>query len=184
MQELDLTRASRHFVRVDCRPCTTKVVLFFKLTIIHIGYKVNHRWHLNILEPSFNFTIVLALSVYITCPYACQVAIKLAPDRKKFMDIICGTGDINADIERFCAALSPLLAENHKFLVSFTPNYSCFWCRTYSIFSSRKFYTSITMYLQASVGMDDLRASWYTSHAIIYCCYNSAYTQTGDCQHL
>lgn len=47
-----------------------------------------------------------------------SVAIKLAPDRKKFMDIICGTGDINADIERFCAALSPLLAENHKFLAS------------------------------------------------------------------
>ncbi|XP_047070818.1 glycolipid transfer protein 1-like [Lolium rigidum] len=47
-----------------------------------------------------------------------SVAIKLAPDRKKFMDIICGTGDINADIERFCAAFSPLLAENHKFLAS------------------------------------------------------------------
>ncbi|KAM0845896.1 hypothetical protein ACQ4PT_056049 [Festuca glaucescens] len=47
-----------------------------------------------------------------------SVAIKLAPDRKKFMDIICGTGDINADIERFCAAFSLLLAENHKFLAS------------------------------------------------------------------
>ncbi|KAK1680757.1 hypothetical protein QYE76_041605 [Lolium multiflorum] len=47
-----------------------------------------------------------------------SVAIKLAPDRKKFMDIICGTGDINVDIERLCAAFSPLLAENHKFLAS------------------------------------------------------------------
>jgi hypothetical protein len=34
------------------------------------------------------------------------------------MDIISGSGDINADIEKFCATFSPLLAENHKFLVS------------------------------------------------------------------
>lgn len=44
---------------------------------------------------------------------------KLAPDRKKFMDVICGTGDINADIEKFCTNFTPLLEENHKFLVSF-----------------------------------------------------------------
>ena len=47
-----------------------------------------------------------------------QVAIKLAPDRKKFMEIISGSGNINADIEKFCSTFSPLLAENHKFLVS------------------------------------------------------------------
>ncbi|KAF5183711.1 Glycolipid transfer protein [Thalictrum thalictroides] len=46
------------------------------------------------------------------------VAMKLAPDRKKFMDVIGGTGDINGDIEKFCATFSPLLEENHKFLAS------------------------------------------------------------------
>jgi hypothetical protein len=47
-----------------------------------------------------------------------QVAIKLAPDRKKFMEIISGSGNINTDIEKFCSTFSPLLEENHKFLVS------------------------------------------------------------------
>ncbi|PIA36332.1 hypothetical protein AQUCO_03400316v1 [Aquilegia coerulea] len=46
------------------------------------------------------------------------VAMKLAPDRKKFMDVIGGTGDINGDIEKFCATFPPLLEENHKFLAS------------------------------------------------------------------
>ncbi|XP_019178544.1 PREDICTED: glycolipid transfer protein 1-like [Ipomoea nil] len=46
------------------------------------------------------------------------VAMKLAPDRKKFMDVIGGTGDINADIEKFCTTFSPFLEENHKFLAS------------------------------------------------------------------
>jgi len=46
-----------------------------------------------------------------------QVAMKLAPDRKKFMDVVCGNGDINADIEKFCATFTPILQENHKFLV-------------------------------------------------------------------
>ncbi|XP_014512247.1 glycolipid transfer protein 1 [Vigna radiata var. radiata] len=46
-----------------------------------------------------------------------SVAMKLAPDRKKFMDVIQGTGgDISADIQKFCADFSPLLEENHKFL--------------------------------------------------------------------
>ncbi|WJX45566.1 hypothetical protein P8452_32436 [Trifolium repens] len=44
------------------------------------------------------------------------VAMKLAPDRKKFMEVIGGTGDINADTEKFCTAFSPLLVQNHKFL--------------------------------------------------------------------
>ncbi|GAV76046.1 GLTP domain-containing protein [Cephalotus follicularis] len=46
------------------------------------------------------------------------VAMKLAPDRKKFMDIIAGSGDINADMEKFCETFAPLLEENHKFLAS------------------------------------------------------------------
>ncbi|KAK3417283.1 hypothetical protein EUGRSUZ_H03025 [Eucalyptus grandis] len=45
------------------------------------------------------------------------VAMKLAPDRKKFMDVIGGSGDVNADMEKFCTSFSPLLEENHKFLV-------------------------------------------------------------------
>jgi hypothetical protein len=44
---------------------------------------------------------------------------KLAPDRKKFMEVIQGGGDINADIEQFCTSFSPFLEENHKFLVIF-----------------------------------------------------------------
>ncbi|KAG1353953.1 Glycolipid transfer protein 1 [Cocos nucifera] len=47
-----------------------------------------------------------------------SVAMKLAPNRKKFMEVICGSGDINADIEKFCKTFAPLLAENHKFLAS------------------------------------------------------------------
>ena len=46
-----------------------------------------------------------------------QIAMKLAPDRNKFMDVIGGKGDINADIEKFCTTFPPLLEENHKFLV-------------------------------------------------------------------
>ncbi|KAI6693573.1 hypothetical protein NL676_021283 [Syzygium grande] len=46
------------------------------------------------------------------------VAMKLAPDRKKFMDVIGGSGDVNADMEQFCSTFSPLLKENHKFLAS------------------------------------------------------------------
>ncbi|EXC20582.1 Pleckstrin homology domain-containing family A member 8 [Morus notabilis] len=46
------------------------------------------------------------------------VAMKLAPERKKFMDVIAGSGDVLADIEKFCTTFSPLLEENHKFLAS------------------------------------------------------------------
>lgn len=45
---------------------------------------------------------------------------KLAPDRKKFMDVIGGSGDVSADMEKFCTTFAPLLAENHKFLVRIT----------------------------------------------------------------
>ncbi|XP_057440636.1 glycolipid transfer protein 1-like [Lotus japonicus] len=47
-----------------------------------------------------------------------NVAMKLAPDRKKFMDMIGGTGDPDSDMEKFCASFSSVLAENHKFLAS------------------------------------------------------------------
>ncbi|XP_052191279.1 glycolipid transfer protein 1-like [Diospyros lotus] len=46
-----------------------------------------------------------------------SVAIKLAPDRKKFMEVIGGgKGDIQADMEQFCSTFSPILQEIHKFL--------------------------------------------------------------------
>ncbi|CAN1763108.1 Glycolipid transfer protein 1 [Linum perenne] len=46
------------------------------------------------------------------------VAMKLAPDRKKFVEVIGGTSrDLNAEMEQFCTSLSPFLKENHKFLV-------------------------------------------------------------------
>ncbi|CAN1763113.1 Glycolipid transfer protein 1 [Linum perenne] len=46
-----------------------------------------------------------------------QVAMKLAPDRKKFVEVIGGTSrDLNAEMEQFCTSLSPFLKENHKFL--------------------------------------------------------------------
>ncbi|XP_022872400.1 glycolipid transfer protein 1-like isoform X3 [Olea europaea var. sylvestris] len=44
------------------------------------------------------------------------VAMKLAPDRKKFMDVIGGRGDVNSDMKKFCTTFSPFLEENHKFL--------------------------------------------------------------------
>ncbi|KAK7818265.1 glycolipid transfer protein 1 [Quercus suber] len=44
------------------------------------------------------------------------VAMKLAPDRKKFMEVM-GSGDIYGDIEKFCTNFYPFLEENHKFLV-------------------------------------------------------------------
>ncbi|KAK9289159.1 hypothetical protein L1049_017633 [Liquidambar formosana] len=44
------------------------------------------------------------------------LAMKLAPDRKKFMEVIGSTGDVNADMEKFCTTFPPFLEENHKFL--------------------------------------------------------------------
>ncbi|XP_077252845.1 glycolipid transfer protein 1-like isoform X3 [Tasmannia lanceolata] len=46
------------------------------------------------------------------------VAMKLAPDRKKFTEVIGGARDLNADMEKFCLTFSPFLEENHKFLAS------------------------------------------------------------------
>ncbi|XP_033128700.1 glycolipid transfer protein 1-like isoform X2 [Brassica rapa] len=47
-----------------------------------------------------------------------SMGLKLAPDRKKFMEVTAGSGDINADMERFFSEFGPLLQENHKFLAS------------------------------------------------------------------
>ncbi|XP_011030470.1 PREDICTED: pleckstrin homology domain-containing family A member 8-like [Populus euphratica] len=46
------------------------------------------------------------------------IAMKLAPDRKKFMEVIAGAGDVAADMEEFCTTFPPFLEENHKFLAS------------------------------------------------------------------
>ncbi|XP_039146270.1 glycolipid transfer protein 1 [Dioscorea cayenensis subsp. rotundata] len=46
------------------------------------------------------------------------LAMKLAPDRNKFMEVIGGSGDLNADMMKFCSTFSPFLEENHKFLAS------------------------------------------------------------------
>ncbi|XP_039071224.1 glycolipid transfer protein 1-like [Hibiscus syriacus] len=47
------------------------------------------------------------------------IAMKLAPDRKKFMEVIAGSGDVNADMEKFCSTFPQFLEENHKFLANF-----------------------------------------------------------------
>lgn len=65
-----------------------------------------------------------------------QVAMKLAPDRKKFMEVIAGSGDINADMETFCATFAPLLEENHKFLVRFLLRYDMSFPNPTSVQSS------------------------------------------------
>ncbi|GLT76895.1 hypothetical protein SLA2020_485290 [Shorea laevis] len=46
------------------------------------------------------------------------IAMKLAPDRKKFMEVIAGSGDVDADMEKFCSTFPLFLEENHKFLAS------------------------------------------------------------------
>ncbi|XP_073287975.1 glycolipid transfer protein 1-like [Primulina huaijiensis] len=47
-----------------------------------------------------------------------MVAIKLAPDRKKFMEVLGHEGDIQGDMLKFCTNFSPILAQIHKFLAS------------------------------------------------------------------
>jgi len=62
--------------------------------------KTLKKWHGWIASTSFN------------------VAMKLAPERKKFMEVIGGTGDITSDMEKFCTSFPLLLQENHNFLQS------------------------------------------------------------------
>ncbi|EPS66782.1 hypothetical protein M569_07995, partial [Genlisea aurea] len=47
-----------------------------------------------------------------------SVAVKFAPDKKKFLQVVGGSGDVYSDIEKFCSTFSPFLEENHKFLGS------------------------------------------------------------------
>ncbi|KAJ0974031.1 hypothetical protein J5N97_015996 [Dioscorea zingiberensis] len=46
------------------------------------------------------------------------LAMKLAPDRNKFMEVIGGSGNVIEDMAKFCSTFPPLLEENHKFLAS------------------------------------------------------------------
>jgi hypothetical protein len=46
-----------------------------------------------------------------------QTAMRFIPNRESFFANL-GTGDLTGDIDRFIADFSPLLAENHEFLVS------------------------------------------------------------------
>lgn len=43
---------------------------------------------------------------------------KLAPERTKFMNSIGVNDEVGLEIKKFCATFSPILEENHKFLVS------------------------------------------------------------------
>lgn len=46
-----------------------------------------------------------------------QVAIKLVPDRKRFLEVLGGAENIQDDMEKFCTEFSPILRGIHKFLV-------------------------------------------------------------------
>lgn len=46
-----------------------------------------------------------------------SMAMKLAPDRTKFMEVLGGDA-VKCDIEQFLATFTPLLEENHQFLAS------------------------------------------------------------------
>ncbi|KAJ8449159.1 hypothetical protein Cgig2_027161 [Carnegiea gigantea] len=45
-----------------------------------------------------------------------KVVMKLAPERKKFMNSIGVNDEVGLEIKKFCATFSPILEENHKFL--------------------------------------------------------------------
>jgi hypothetical protein len=49
---------------------------------------------------------------------AFTVALKLVPERKKFIELLGGGPTLDQDIEKFVSTFSPVLAENHKFLQS------------------------------------------------------------------
>ncbi|KNA06823.1 hypothetical protein SOVF_177490 [Spinacia oleracea] len=46
-----------------------------------------------------------------------SIAMKLAPDRSKFMEVLGGDA-VKCDIEQFLTTFTPLLQQNHKFLAS------------------------------------------------------------------
>lgn len=88
---------------------------------------------------------------------------KLSPERKKFMEVIGGSGDINSDIEKFCTSFAPLLQENHKFLVTYCFSKSFIKLLFEQLFFLLKLTSDAlcvcALFLQASVGLDDMKAS-------------------------
>ena len=88
------------------------------------------------------------------------MALKLSPDRKKFIDVISGTGDIYTDMARFCSEFGPLLQYNHKFLVKKNFKNLIFIMVSSDFFTSFDFVVLVFfLYSQASVRMDDMKAS-------------------------
>ncbi|XLR26817.1 hypothetical protein S83_054717 [Arachis hypogaea] len=47
-----------------------------------------------------------------------HVAMKLLPDREKFMQVLCCGGEFGPEMKKFCTDFSSVLEENHKFLAS------------------------------------------------------------------
>ncbi|XP_074267576.1 glycolipid transfer protein 1-like [Silene latifolia] len=47
-----------------------------------------------------------------------KVLIKLVPERKKFMEWVGMSSEVNAEIDKLCKMFAPVLEDNHKFLVS------------------------------------------------------------------
>ena len=91
-----------------------------------------------------------------------QLAMKLAPDRKKFMEVIAGNGDVEEDMRAFCATFHPLLEENHRFLVH-THTLSLSLSLSLSLVDFQSLHIDLhnlcTFSVQASVDLDDLKAS-------------------------
>lgn len=86
---------------------------------LHVCTRLETLKMLHLFSLPIFFTLMSSLLFLFRWVYFCwsQVAMKLAPNREKFMEVVGGTGDINADIEAFCVSFAPLLEENHKFLV-------------------------------------------------------------------
>lgn len=61
--------------------------------------------------------ILIANNLNMNYMVESKVAMKLVPDRKKFMEVIGNSDHVYNDIENFCSTFSPLLGEIHKFLV-------------------------------------------------------------------
>lgn len=82
------------------------------------------------------------------------MAMKLVPDRKKFMDLL-GGGNLNADMESFVSSFAPLLQENHKFLVSLRQKRGASALKKVSFKRTEQPF----LLMQKSVGLDDMKAS-------------------------
>eukprot|EP01018_Ginkgo_biloba_P022761 Gb_12773 [translate_table: standard] len=62
---------------------------------------------------------------------AFKVGLKLIPERHKFMELLGESSNLNEDVEKFISSFSPLLLENHTFLVWYSSstrgNYAPRW---------------------------------------------------------